>query len=107
MFTFGFLFWFSLILIGSIMRGPSWAWYWPSEDWTVPKETAAATRNLPVWWGALVMASDGAVGLIAPALAVSQVRQGPGPGAVHRHDDLAVADDRHPGENRLAFGVQH
>ena len=38
-FTSAFLFWFALIFIGLFMRGPSWAWYWPWEDWTVPKET--------------------------------------------------------------------
>ena len=78
-FTFGFLFWFSLILIGLFMRGPSWAWYWPSEDWTAPKETAAATRNLPLLWGSLLMAGYGAVGLMAPALFFPKFAKSLGP----------------------------
>ena len=64
-FTFGFLFWFALIFIGLFMRGPSWAWYWPWEDWTVPKETVAATWNLPALWGSLLLAGYFALGLVA------------------------------------------
>jgi len=66
-FTFGFLLWFALIFIGLFMRGPSWAWYWPWEDWTVPKETALATRNIPALWGGVFLAGYFALGLIVPA----------------------------------------
>ena len=34
-FTSGSIFGSSFIFIGLFMRGPSWAWYWPWEDWTV------------------------------------------------------------------------
>jgi quinol-cytochrome oxidoreductase complex cytochrome b subunit len=66
-FTFGFLFWFALIFIGLFMRGPSWAWYWPWENWTEQKETLSATWNLPVLWGAVAMAGYFGLGLLVPA----------------------------------------
>jgi quinol-cytochrome oxidoreductase complex cytochrome b subunit len=66
-FTAGICLWFALIFIGLFLRGPSWAWYWPGEDWTIPKETAAVTQNLPVAWGALLVSGYFAVGLCLPA----------------------------------------
>ena len=78
-FTFGFLFWFALIFIGLFMRGPSWAWYWPSEDWTIPKETVAATWNLPVLWGSLLLAGYLALGLAMPAVLFPAFRKALGP----------------------------
>ncbi|MBI3013330.1 MAG: cytochrome b N-terminal domain-containing protein [Elusimicrobia bacterium] len=32
-FLFGIALWFILIVIGTYLRGPNWAWYWPWEDW--------------------------------------------------------------------------
>jgi quinol-cytochrome oxidoreductase complex cytochrome b subunit len=67
-FTFGILFWFALIFIGLFMRGPSWAWYWPWQDWTVPKETLMTPRNLPPLWGGLLLAGCFGLGLSLPAV---------------------------------------
>jgi quinol-cytochrome oxidoreductase complex cytochrome b subunit len=78
-FTLGMLFWFSLIFIGLFMRGPSWAWYWPWEDWTVPKETVAVTRNLPLLWGGLLLAGYFVLGLIVPATLFPKFRTALGP----------------------------
>ena len=78
-FTAGFLLWFTLIFIGLFMRGPSWAWYWPWEDWTVPKETLAVTQNLPAIWGILLMAGYFAFGLIVPAVLFPRFRKALGP----------------------------
>lgn len=74
-FTFGALFWFALIFIGLFMRGPSWAWYWPWEDWTVPKETLTVTHNLPSPWGIVALAGYFAVGLVLPAIVCRQFRK--------------------------------
>ncbi len=67
-FTLGAMFWFALIFIGLYMRGPSWAWYWPWEDWTVPKETLTTSHNLAPSLGALALAGYFAAGLILPAI---------------------------------------
>lgn len=34
-FTFGVVFWFSLIVIGQFLRGPSWQVYWPVIDYDI------------------------------------------------------------------------
>ncbi len=78
-FTFGILFWFALIFIGLFMRGPSWAWYWPREDWTVPKETGLATWNIPAPWGGVFLAGYFALGLIVPAWLFPKFRKSLGP----------------------------
>jgi quinol-cytochrome oxidoreductase complex cytochrome b subunit len=78
-FTFGILFWFALILIGLFMRGPSWGWYWPWQDWTVPKETVATTQNIPTLWGGLLLAGYFAIGLIVPGLLFPKFRKALGP----------------------------
>jgi hypothetical protein len=74
-FTAGICLWFALIFIGLFLRGPSWAWYWPGEDWTVPKATAAVTQNLPAAWGALLVAGYFAVGLSLPAFVFPAFRK--------------------------------
>jgi hypothetical protein len=78
-FTLGLMLWFALIFAGLYMRGPSWAWYWPWEDWTVPKPTAAATWNLPALWGCLLLAGYFALGLVLPAWLLPNFRRTLGP----------------------------
>ncbi len=74
-FTFGMMFWFALIFIGLFMRGPSWAWYWPNEDWTIPKPTISATWNLPLWGGSLLLIGYFALGLALPAMLLPKFRK--------------------------------
>ncbi len=74
-FTGGVLFWFALIFIGLLMRGPSWAWYWPWEDWTVPKQTLSITWNLPTLWGSLLVLAYFTFGLTLPALLLPKFRR--------------------------------
>ncbi len=74
-FTLGFMFWFTLIFIGLFMRGPSWTWYWPWENWTVPKETVAITWNWPAPWGGLVLLAYFVVGLAVPAVLFPRFRK--------------------------------
>lgn len=78
-FTLGILLWFGLIFVGLFMRGPSWAWYWPWEDWTVPKETLAEAWNLPALWGALLLIGYFTLGLAVPAWLFPKFRQALGP----------------------------
>jgi quinol-cytochrome oxidoreductase complex cytochrome b subunit len=63
-FTLMMMLWFALIFVGLLMRGPSWAWYSPGENWSVPKETLTVTRNLPVLWGGLLLLGYFTFGLL-------------------------------------------
>lgn len=76
--TFGIVLWFTLIFIGLFMRGPSWAWYWPAEDWTIPKETVSTAQDLPVVWGGLLLAGYFALGLVLPAIRLPKFRRAVG-----------------------------
>ncbi|HXI74582.1 MAG TPA: hypothetical protein VNG94_03290, partial [Pyrinomonadaceae bacterium] len=33
MFSWGFLMWILLIVIGTFIRGPGWIWFWPGQTW--------------------------------------------------------------------------
>lgn len=45
-FLFGIGLWFVLITIGTFMRGPNWAWYWPWESWASHKPLPPPTWSL-------------------------------------------------------------
>ena len=64
-FTFGLFLWFSLILIGTLFRGPSWNWYWPWESFDIHK-TVLPTRNLPRALGWALTLSYFGLGLLVP-----------------------------------------
>ncbi len=66
-FLFGFIFWFVLILIGTYMRGPFWAFFWPWETWNFDFPTPPPLVNFPNWLGipALLIYFGG--GLLFPA----------------------------------------
>ena len=74
-FTFGVIFWFLLIFIGLFMRGPSWAWYWPWENWTMPKETVSTAQDLPALWGGLLLLGYFACGMVLPAILLPRFRK--------------------------------
>jgi quinol-cytochrome oxidoreductase complex cytochrome b subunit len=74
-FTFGAVFWFALIFIGLYMRGPSWAWYWPWEDWTVPKVTGTPPHDLDSRWGAIALAAYFGLGLLVSAVLFPNFRR--------------------------------
>ncbi|MBI3919877.1 MAG: cytochrome C [Armatimonadetes bacterium] len=46
-FVSGFAFWFILIVIGTYLRGPGWAWYWPWEDQAHVKVVVENLRSHP------------------------------------------------------------
>ena len=69
-FLFGFAMWFILILVGQILRGPNWQFYWPWESWAVAKSAEETLVNMPLWAGIGFLALYFGVGLALPALAV-------------------------------------
>lgn len=79
-FTFGILFWFTLIVVGQFLRGPSWEVYWPIIDydigghgWTregVPlKQATAKLASLSTGTGAALMIGFGIIGMVLPLVA--------------------------------------
>jgi Cytochrome b(C-terminal)/b6/petD len=51
-FFFGFhILWVSLIIIGTLLRGPGWNWFWPWEVWDPHKVEALTGVNLPYLLG--------------------------------------------------------
>ncbi len=43
--------WISLIVIGTLLRGPGWNWFWPWEYWDPHKVEALTSVNLPYLLG--------------------------------------------------------
>ena len=43
--------WISLIIIGTLLRGPGWNWFWPWEFWDPHKVEALTSINLPYLLG--------------------------------------------------------
>jgi len=76
-FSAGVFLWFALIFIGMFMRGPNWAWYWPWEDWTIPKQTLSVTWSL--LWGSLLLMAYFALGMLLPALLLPKFVKALGP----------------------------
>lgn len=46
LFMLGVFMWFALIYIGYALRGPNYAWYWPWEDWLMPKAAPPPTWSV-------------------------------------------------------------
>ena len=46
LFMLGVVMWFALIYIGYALRGPNYAWYWPWEDWLMPKAAPPPTWSV-------------------------------------------------------------
>lgn len=68
LFLFGYMMWFVLILIGQFLRGPNWQFYWPWEDWSVPKSAEQALVNLPNPLGLALLVAYFSLGLVLPVL---------------------------------------
>lgn len=78
-FTFGILFWFALIVVGQLLRGPSWQVYWPIIDydlgghgWTregVPlKEGGAELKSFPLGVGLALLIGFSTIGMVLPLI---------------------------------------
>jgi Cytochrome b(C-terminal)/b6/petD len=47
-FIFGFIvLWVSMILIGTLIRGPGWMWFWPGMTWDHNRQIFEINRDLP------------------------------------------------------------
>lgn len=66
-FLFGFGLWWVLILIGQFLRGPNWQFYWPWQDWALPKSAEERLWSLPWWLGLPLLAAYFGAGLWVPA----------------------------------------
>ena len=69
-FLFGFAMWFILILVGQVLRGPNWQFYWPWESWAIAKSAEETLVNMPFWAGVSFLTIYFGAGLILPALLV-------------------------------------
>ncbi len=67
-FVFGFIFWFVLILIGTYMRGPFWAFFWPWEEWNFNFPTPPPLKSFPNILGVIAVFVFFGAGLIIPAM---------------------------------------
>ncbi|MBI5552441.1 MAG: hypothetical protein HY911_13120 [Desulfobacterales bacterium] len=68
LFMLGYILWFALILLGQFLRGPNWQFYWPWQDWSVPKEAERKLWNLSGIWSYILIMSYFILGLWLPAL---------------------------------------
>src|ERR1035441_6366867 len=47
-FCFGFIvLWVSMIVIGTLIRGPGWMWFWPGQTWDPNRQVFEVNRDLP------------------------------------------------------------
>jgi hypothetical protein len=65
-FLFGFTLWWVLIAIGQFLRGPNWQFYWPWQDWAVPKSTEESLWSFPWWIGLPALVAYFAAGFLVP-----------------------------------------
>ncbi|MFQ5666204.1 MAG: hypothetical protein ACE5I7_07200 [Candidatus Binatia bacterium] len=65
-FLFGFTLWWVLIAIGQLLRGPNWQFYWPWQDWSVPKSAEQSLWSLPWWVGVPLIVLYFTAGLALP-----------------------------------------
>ncbi|MBI2816673.1 MAG: cytochrome C [Acidobacteria bacterium] len=65
-FCFGFLgLWVLMVIIGTIIRGPGWMWFWPGQTWDHNRVIFEVNRDLPDIFGITSMVGKIIFGLIA------------------------------------------
>lgn len=74
-FTLGLGTWFVLIGIGTIFRGPNWAWYGLGESWEVHKQTTSLARDLPLATGLAWVAAYFGGGFLLPTVLCGSFRR--------------------------------
>ncbi len=78
-FTVGISFWFLLIVVGQLLRGPSWQLYWPFIDYDIGsgtwvregvhlKEGGAALKSLPLGTGLALIIGFATIGMVLPLI---------------------------------------
>src|SRR5690349_10577418 len=64
-FIFGFIIlWVTMIVIGTLIRGPGWMWFWPGTTWDHNRLESAVNRDLPDVFSNLVGFRLGRIGKI-------------------------------------------
>jgi len=71
-FLTGVFAWFALIVVGTVMRGPNWAWYWPWESWLMHKPPDPPTHSLPLFLGVGMIGIYFGLGMVLPRLIKAQ-----------------------------------
>ena len=67
-FALGYIYWYVLVYIGTALRGPFWAFFWPWEKWTHDFPTPPPLHNMPLPLGIILMMGFYFVGLVFPAM---------------------------------------
>ena len=67
-FALGYVYWYVLIYIGTALRGPFWAFFWPWEKWTHDFPTPPPLHNMPLPLGIVLMMGFYFGGLVLPAM---------------------------------------
>lgn len=67
-FVIGYVFWYTLIYIGTALRGPFWAFFWPWETWTHDFPTPPPLHNLPLPLGITLVGGFYFLGFVLPAI---------------------------------------
>ncbi len=79
-FIFGFVvLWVTMIVIGTLIRGPGWMWFWPGQTWDHTRVIYEVNRNLPD----LFVISNPVVGAILGILVIGLFYAGSGWG-IHK-----------------------
>ena len=80
-FMLGILMWFVLIFIGTYCRGPNWEWYWPWEEWSHRRIAKMTLKNIPNFWGGLLLMSYFLLGSPIPQKVKARLAATAGPRA--------------------------
>ena len=71
-FLFGFIvLWVAMIVIGTIIRGPGWMWFWPGQTWDHNRLVFETNRDLPDILGITSKLGKGLFGAAAVGLYVA------------------------------------
>lgn len=73
-FIFGFIIlWVTMIVIGTLIRGPGWMWFWPGTTWDHNRLEFAVNRDLPDVFSNLIGFKLGRIGKIIFGAIVSGI----------------------------------
>ena len=67
-FVSGYVFWYVLVYIGTVLRGPFWTFFWPRQEWTHDFPTPLPLHNLSLPLGIILLLGFYAVGFAIPIL---------------------------------------
>lgn len=65
-FVSGYVFWYVLVYVGTALRGPFWAFFWPWQEWTHDFPVPPPLHNLPLPWGITLLVGFYGIGYAIP-----------------------------------------